>query len=142
VIFHYIELGNRKLIWLNLVFLLALSPLPFLTELRSAFPAVPIVAVLVGASQILCGLLLYGIWRFAVIGSWGWPSRVDARTDRSMRVRILLGPALVVLATFAGLVDDRLASLIFLCMPLLYVSNAQVDAHWRDEGAAGPAQGP
>jgi uncharacterized membrane protein len=126
VIFHYVRLGSRRLVWTNLLFLFVLSPMPFLTDLRATYRHEPVVIALFGVAQVLCGLLLLALWRGARGGG------VDAVTYRSMRTRILLGPLIVVIASLAGLIGPILATAIFLCMPLLYVSHRQVDEHWQD----------
>jgi len=45
---------------------------------------------------------------------------------------------LVILASFAALVDNRLATAVFVAMPLLYVSHRRVDEDWQESDETTP----
>lgn len=63
VILHYAPYSNRSFLWLNILFLLPITLMPFLTTLRVDYPRDVMPAALYGGGQILCGLLLLAIWR-------------------------------------------------------------------------------
>jgi uncharacterized membrane protein len=131
VILHYAPYSNRIFIWLNLLFLFPLTLLPFLTELRVDYPTDLVPAALYGGAQILCGLLLLSIWRYAT-GTHGFRSSSDdPSVVRSMSIRIAFGPLLCLVGAVVSLVEPHVGTLFFLMVPLLYVSNRKVDESWR-----------
>jgi uncharacterized membrane protein len=131
VILHYAPHSDRIFIWLNILFLLPLTLLPFLTELRVDYPTDVVPAAIYGGAQILCGLLLLAIWRYAT-GARGFsPSKVDPSVVRSMSIRITLGPLLCLVGTVVSLANPHVGTLFFIMVPLLYVSQPKVDASWR-----------
>lgn len=130
VILHYAPYCDRNFIWLNILFLLPLTLLPFLTGLRVDYPTDAVPAALYGGGQILCGLLLLAIWRYAT-GPRGFrPSEIDPSVVRSMSIRIALGPLLCLAGTIVSLANPRVGTLFFIMVPLLYVSQRRVDASW------------
>ena len=131
VILHYAPYSDRSFIWLNIVFLLPLTLLPFLTELRVDYPTDALPAAIYGGAQILCGLLLLAIWRYATGPRGFGPSKVDRSVVRSMSIRIALGPLLCLVGAAVSLADQHVGTLFFMMVPLLYVSNRKVDEGWR-----------
>lgn len=129
-VFHYLRRVNRSLVWLNMLFLLPLTLLPFLTELRATYHSEPIVTVLYAGTNALCGLILLAIWRYSVRRDLTRP--VPPEVDRSMRRRIVLGILINVVGACAARIDVHLSSAVFLTLPLLYLSHRVVDSHWRE----------
>ena len=128
VILHYAPYSDRKFVWLNILFLLPLTLMPFFTELRVDYPTDAVPAALYGGCQILCGLLLLAIWRYAT-GPHGFrTSNIDRSVVRSMSIRIALGPLLCLAGATVSLVSPRVGTLLFMMVPLLYVSQRKVDA--------------
>jgi uncharacterized membrane protein len=128
VIFHYVTRGNRTFIWLNILFLLPLTLLPFLTDLRATYHDVPHVTMLYASANVICGMLVYVIWRYAIRA--GLTTAIPAAVDRSMSHRILMGVGLNVLGAALAPIDTYLSSAAFLLLPALYLSHAVVDRHW------------
>lgn len=131
VILHYAPYSDRRFIWLNILLLLPLTLMPFLTELRADYPTDAVPAALYGLCQILCGLLLLAIWRYAT-GPHGFrTSNLDRSVVRSMSIRISLGPLLCLAGATVSLVSPHVGTLFFMMVPLLYVSQRKVDASWQ-----------
>ena len=131
VILHYAPYSDRKFIWLNLLFLLPLTLLPFLTKLRVEYPTDAVPAALYGGCQVLCGLLLLAIWRYAT-GPHGFrSSTIDRSVVRSMSIRIALGPLLCLAGATVSLASPHVGTLFFMMVPLLYASQSKVDASWQ-----------
>jgi uncharacterized membrane protein len=144
VMFHYFRQGSRTLTWLNLLFLFVLTLLPFLTDLIGTYRNEPLVMVIYGAVNIACCLSLALMWWYANhVAPVVWP-RIDPAVARSMALRILMGAGVSLAVIAVSFVNVRLAHLVFLTMPFLYVSHRRVDAHWsevvdKDEVATGGA---
>jgi uncharacterized membrane protein len=132
-IFHYVAIGNRTLVWLNIFFLLPLTLLPFLTDLRVTYHDVYLTTLLYAAANIVCGLILLAIWSYG--GRHGLLRAVPEVVNRSMRRRILLGIALNLLGAALAPVHWYLSNPFFLLLPVIYFSHRAVDSHW-DDGAA------
>jgi uncharacterized membrane protein len=131
VILHYAPYCDRGFLWLNILFLLPLTLLPFLTQLRVSYPSEAIPAALYGGGQILCGLLLMAIWRRATGPKGFRSSSIDPAVVRSMSIRIALGPLLCLTGALVDLVNPQVGTLFFLMVPLLYVSQRKVDESWQ-----------
>jgi uncharacterized membrane protein len=132
-IYHYVTFGSRSFFWINLIFLLPVTLLPFLTELRATYHDEYLVTILYAAANVASGLLLIALWRHGIRRRLA--PNVDAAVDRSMQRRILLGVAINVLGAAIAPIDTHLSSLVFISLPLLYVSHRVVDIHWRDVGS-------
>jgi uncharacterized membrane protein len=129
VILHYAPYCDRRFIWLNILLLLPLTLMPFLTELRVDYPTDAVPAALYGLCQILSGLLLLAIWRYAT-GPHGFrTSNLDRSVVRSMSIRISLGPLLCLAGATVSLVSPHVGTLFFMMVPLLYVSQRRADAN-------------
>ena len=127
-IFHYVTVGDRKFFWLNLLFLLPVTMLPFLTDLRAVYHDEHMVTVLYAAANVVCGLLLLAIWKRGVRERL--TPEVPPIVDASMSKRILLGVALNLVGAAVAWIDTHLSSLVFISVPLLYLSHRVVDSHW------------
>jgi uncharacterized membrane protein len=127
-IFHYVPAGDRPFFWLNLLFLLPVTVLPFLTDLRATYPDEYLATALYAATNVLSGLLLFGMWRYGT--GRGLTGSVPPTVDRSMRRRILLGIWINILGAVLAPVDTHLSSLVFIALPVLYVQHRVVDSHW------------
>jgi len=132
VILAYVRHGNRVFVWLNILFLLPLSLIPFLTSLRTGHPTEFVAAAFFGIGQVLCGVLLLAIWLYATTGSRFVSHKLDPAVVRSMSVRIALGPLFCIAGAFVSVMHPRIGTLIFLCVPALYMSHRKVDASWRE----------
>lgn len=142
---HYAQYGDRSLVWLHLLFLLLLSLIPFTTQLKARYRDEPTVVVILGALHMLVGLVLGGIWLHLRQRPWLLRRQFEPAVARSILGRTLAGQAICIVAMLAAFVSVQWGPLIFLAMPLLYVSNRQVDRGWSDldrgGGHPGAAQG-
>jgi len=129
-IFHYVRFGSRPFFWINILFLLPVTLLPFLTDLRATYHDEYVVTFIYAGANIITGLLLLILWRYGT--RKGLTVEVAPAVDRSMQLRILLGVAINLLGAALALIDAHLSSIAFIMLPLLYVSHSAVDAHWSD----------
>jgi len=132
-IFHYVRVGNRTFFWLNILFLLPLTLLPFLTDLRATYHDEYVTTLLYASANIACGITLLALWSYA--NRQGLLCRLDPAVDRSMRRRILLGLAINVLGAALAPINTYLSSVCFLLLPVIYLSHRTVDSHWGGEGS-------
>ena len=130
-IFHYLKVGNRTLFWLNILFLLPITLLPFLTELRASYNDEYVTTVLYAGANIACGAVLFVMWSYAQ--RRGLTCTIAPAVDQSMRRRVLLGIAINLLGAAVAPINTYLSSACFLMLPVIYLSHRTVDSHWACE---------
>lgn len=140
-IFHYIKRVDRVFLCLNALFLLCVSFVPFPTGLQVAYRDDELPMILYAASHALCVVSLLGIWYYAT-----WNRRLvdDFVADvviRSMGRRLTLILLLCLLAIPVSFVSLDLSRILFLGIPISYISHRLVDWGWRESppGANGAA---
>ena len=130
-IFHYVRVGNRTFFWINLLFLLPLTLLPFLTDIRATYHDQYVTTLLYAGSNVLCGIILLALWSYG--NSRGLLRKLAPGVDQSMRRRILLGIAINVLGAVVAPINTYLSSACFLFLPVIYLSHRTVDSHWGSD---------
>ncbi len=117
--FRHIERWDRPLLFRNLYFLMFVSLLPFSSALMGSYVFVPVAWIIYSSNMIVIGLSLLWLWRYA--------HRRDLLSEQTTEwqvsnftARLLVTPAVFLVAAFVALLDVRLAWWI----PLL-VSPAQ-----------------
>src|SRR5262249_45918526 len=63
--FHYIRRTDRPLLWINLLFLLAVTFLPFSTGVLANYYSTHVAVILYGSTIIIAGACLLGHWAYA-----------------------------------------------------------------------------
>ena len=131
-LFLYLRYCNRALIWLNTLFLLSLTLIPFLAKLKFSYEQEPMIVLLFGVGVIFCGLMLLAMWRYALLRPelHGSPT-MDQAVIRSMTRRLLIVPLIALVAIGLSFVDVRLGTHAFLFIPLCLLSHRLVDTRWE-----------
>jgi uncharacterized membrane protein len=132
-IFEAITRSDRPLLWLNNLFLLGVTFLPFPAAILGEYNANPVALTIYGASLSLISLSLYFLFAYAgrhphLLGAHVTPGLLSAG-----RIIILTPFVFYTLAALAAFVEPRLSLLIFMALPLLYVSPGTLEAvvRWR-----------
>jgi uncharacterized membrane protein len=133
-LFLYLRYSNRTLIWLNTLFLFSLTLIPFLAKLKFTYEHDPEIVRLFCAGPFLCGLALLAIWRYVIsrpelLGR----ETMDKALIRSMTLRILIAPAVSVVAFCLSYLDIRLGTHAFFLIPLSALRHRLVDSGWEKE---------
>ena len=116
---------NRPLLFLNLVFLMAVALIPFPTALLADYLQAGhderLAAAIYGGSMTLMGATFGSIWAYAVLRGDLLREGVDpARARRSLWI-FAAGSPLYVLATGASLLSAKLALAIYALLALFYM---------------------
>jgi uncharacterized membrane protein len=127
--FHYIRRTDRILLWLNLLFLLTVTFLPFGTAVLGNYYNTPGAVVLYGATVALSGGFLLAHWMYATRARHLVAADLDPSVVSSIRSRIAIGLGLSLAGTAAGLFDTRTSLAVFLAIPLVYLVRSHVDRH-------------
>jgi len=128
--FHLIRRSDRALLWINILFLMTISFVPFSTALLSSYPRQQIAVIVYGGNLIAIGLILYGHWSYATHGRRLVDPELDERTVRLVDRRILIGPAMFGLAIALSFFSPTAALAVFAVAPLWYFVPGRIDRHW------------
>jgi len=136
LIFHFIRYVSRGLVWLNFLFIFFVTMLPFATRLKGIYEHDAIVAVLFGLVHIACWVALFLIWQYAVSHPALLDKKVDPAIERTIKLRLMMGPAVISIAIVLSYVNMRLGTIAFLSVPVFYLFQPRVDLHAGAEVAA------
>ena len=132
--FPFIRRADRVLLWINIVFLMFVTCIPFSTGLRGAYPGQQIAVALYGGNLIAIGLVLYLQWWYATGGRRLTDPDLDPLVVRRAARRILTGPVAYLLAIGVSFVSPAVSIAIYVLVPLLYILPGRVDRHLRAHG--------
>ncbi len=132
-LFHYVKLGNRTFVWLNLLFLLPMTLIPIANEARTQYPSETVILALFATVHLGCqgGLIL--LWSYATKGRRLVSPRVPPEVVRSMGRRMLAACGLIVAASLVSILNGYLATAVLALVPILNFSHREVDSHWSAE---------
>ena len=122
---NYTSNCNRKFIWINLLMLFLVSLAPFMTGMRAEYQGQIIVAALFGIVQVANYLVLLAIWYYGIRHLT--EKSILPAIIRSMNTRIIIAIFLNIIAVFLASINERLATIIFLCTPFLFIKHETVD---------------
>ncbi|MGH7588800.1 MAG: TMEM175 family protein [Gemmatimonadota bacterium] len=127
--FRFLRRVDLGLLWINLLFLMAVCLVPFTTHLVGHYGSEGIGLWLYGGNFILISLLLLAHWRYA---AWRGLLREEADGDLVPLAtrQILVGPALYLAAIAVSFLDPRLSLLVILAVPVLHVLPGPFHLHW------------
>ena len=134
VMFHYVERVNRTVIWLNGMFLFLLSLSPFTTSLAAEYRGIPFIEAVFGVNGFLSGIALFAMWAYASRNPYLLRKPIEPGVRRSMGRRILVAPAVILLGLGASLIDFRVATFLYFCIPFFYLSHWIADTRWHQKG--------
>ncbi len=92
VIFGLTKRFNRTIVWMNIVFLILLSFLPFPVDLYGDYYNMPIVVVFYAASVAVLGYMLSFIWWYASRGNRLIDAKMSEKRIRFYTYKLLIAP--------------------------------------------------
>lgn len=122
-IFNMIKRFNQTLFWLNIVFLVFISFLPFPVDLFGDFSNSRSVVVFYSAALALSGYLLTLIWLYVSHGNRLVAKTLSKRRIEFYTVKILVAPLIFTLSIPVAFVDLTLAKLswVFVLLGIILV---------------------
>ncbi|MDX1440514.1 MAG: TMEM175 family protein [Rubricoccaceae bacterium] len=133
VMWHYIARTDRRFIFQNGLFVFLLSLSPFVTEFAGEYHEVPVVRALFGVTYLLAGLVFLHMWRYCTARPYLLRKPIDPEVRRSMTLRILVAPVLILVAIILAFSRFHISALVFLSIPVFYLRHWLVDTAWRTE---------
>lgn len=125
--FRYIQRSDRMLLWLNLIFLMFVSFLPFPTALLGAYGRQPVIAQIYGLTLAVIGLTLSLIWVYATSGRKLVDPKIDDLMVKLTMWKTLIPPALYLLAVILSAVNTTLSMAIYILVPVISIWPGRID---------------
>jgi uncharacterized membrane protein len=138
--FHHIRRSDRPLLWLNTLFLMCVSFIPFPTALLGRYFDQRIAVVVYAISLAATGLSLELLWRYAAGGRRLVGEAVTPGLVAGVSRKNLVGPALAAVAAALAFVSLRGAVAVLLLAPVQFALPARVPRRRRRGGRHPVAQ--
>ena len=119
-LFARVRVVNRDLVWLNLLFLLPVSLIPFAASVLGKYPDEPVALHLYGVVLIVATVMRLVLYRYVVKRpALLWP---DVSTDRASLGLVITAAqiGLYLLAIAVADVSTALSTVLFFSVPILY----------------------
>jgi uncharacterized membrane protein len=120
-VFLHVLKHDRLMLWLNIVFLLSMTWVPFSSALLVRYSDAQISTVLYAINLIIGGVLLDLIWWYATYNRHLMCDSVKPSLIRSFHTRILTGPAIYLLAIGVSFFSLLAARILFGVAILYYL---------------------
>jgi uncharacterized membrane protein len=121
--FNHFARGDRRLTWIHIAFLFAVSIMPFSTRLLAEFIEYRVALLCYWANIVVLGAVLYLSWRYASRAGL-WKAETSPQAGSAIERRILIaqalyafGAALCVINTYASIAFIVLVQLNFAAGP-------------------------
>ncbi|HEY7063189.1 MAG TPA: TMEM175 family protein [Chloroflexota bacterium] len=103
--FHYVRRTDRALLWINFLFFLFLTAVPFVTAFLAEYPGQPLPVVVYGVDLGLAALTLYAHWRYATRDARLLDAPISPALMRQQGRRILVGPIIYLVGIACAFVN-------------------------------------
>lgn len=123
--FHWIQVSNRKFLWINIFFLCFISLIPFATTLLRAHEFEPLAIIIYGANILICLGFLYLNWVYATNKHRLVVQSLSIRTIHIIQMRILIVIGLYTLGLALSFVAPVISLLTFIIVQLLFIVPAR-----------------
>jgi len=127
--FRLISRSNRTLLWLNNVFLMCVSFIPFPASLISLYGRERISMILYCGTTIITGIALYMIWAYASTGGRLLYAGIPKRVIQVAGWRILGGTFFYGVALGLAFVSLTASRILLVFIPLFYLLPSSIDPH-------------
>jgi uncharacterized membrane protein len=126
-LYHPLERSTTALLWLNNLFLLCISFIPFPTAMLGEYPDNTFAIIFFGVTMFVASLSFSLMrWYATLKASLTRPS-IDLHTRRWAMRRSLIGPSLYLVGIAMAAFSGTLAIGIYLVIPLLYLIPIRLD---------------
>lgn len=129
----HIKRHDRVLMWLNLLFLLCVGFMPFPVGLIVQYGQAQISVVVYAAVLVATGLSLDLMWWYASANYRLVDAKMDPNLIAFVHRRVLLAPALYLMAIALSFVSIDLAKAVFLVVALAYIVPNPLDHYHHAE---------
>jgi len=147
-LFHYIKRADRNLLWLNILYLLCVTFIPFPAALLGEYSGYQTSVVLYAATLAMTGILLNVMLWYATNGRRLVELDMDPSLIRVAMIRNSIGPIIYSFAIVISFLPLHLFGLnsiqfcfaLYALVPVLYIVPGRIDVYWKREHAADEAR--
>ncbi len=138
--FEFIRRYDRRLILINLLFLLFVVCVPFVTNLLGLYAMIPLAYLVYSLTVAAIGLAMWGIWTYATHDHRLVDSKLDPHFIRATGLRALFAPFTFLVSIPFAYVHPVIAVAIWCLSPLMVTIAARLvirphkHAHRASEG--------
>ncbi len=118
--FTYVKRSNFNYMWLNIIFLMMISLVPFSTALLGEYPLEQLAQAVYSLNLIICAILLYSGWYYARSRDLVEQERISTALIRNARHKMLLPAFLYLLGILISLINVKIALVFFALGPITY----------------------
>lgn len=126
-ILRHVRCYDRTFLWINLLFLMCVSFLPFPTSVIGAYSFERSSIVLYGLTLICTGGALSAVWSYATRGYRLVETSLSPEIVRIGHQRILFAPAVSCVCILVSLFSPRLSIALFALSGLAYLIPSRID---------------
>ncbi|HZP85039.1 MAG TPA: TMEM175 family protein [Chthonomonadaceae bacterium] len=127
--YHVIRRADRVLLWLNILFFMFVSFLPFSTSVLNAFLQTQIAPLFFGINLAIIGWILFLQWAYACTQPNMLADFVSADYQETVRFRFLLVPLVTTLTIFICYWSIEISLGIYLALLPLYMIPGKFERH-------------
>jgi len=133
--FQYLKRADRILLWINIFFFMFISFIPFTASLLannllSESSNQQISIVIYGVHLMIIGSLILLHWWYGTSNPIIAPANLDAHLLRSVYRRILISPAICLVAIAFAFVLPIVSIACYTLIPIVYIFPGSADLHW------------
>jgi uncharacterized membrane protein len=129
--FYTIKKADRNLLWINIVFLMCISLVPFTCALLGEYIHNQTAIILFAVNMILIGLVLFFHWIYATTNYRLIHSDTDPKLIRSVVNVILMGPVVYLVAIIVSFFSPIISLILFFVVNFLYIMPGGVHLHLK-----------
>jgi uncharacterized membrane protein len=126
-LYHPLERSTPALLWLNNLFLLCITFIPFPTAMLGEYPDNPFAIIFFGVTMFVASLSFSLMRWYATLKASLTRQSIDLHIRRWAMRRSLIGPSLYLVGIAMAAFSRTLAIGIYLVIPLLYLIPIRLD---------------
>ena len=131
IIFHSITSSDRAFAWINILFLMLVTLIPFSSAMLGTHPDVQISYIIYGINLIVIGLASVWSWCYATHHHRLTSHSIEAHYVKAVRRRMLAAPVAAVVAIIVSFFALRLSLLIYILILPYYIYPSSFDHLWH-----------
>ena len=136
LLFNILKRSDSGLLWLNCLFLLWLSFVPFPTALLGDYPGERLAVMSYGTVSTLAGLSFTWMRFYAFYTAKLVDETIEPRLLRSAMFKSTLNPISHCIAVLLAFVDTRLSIALYAILPLMFFIPSKLERHAISSGKA------
>ena len=118
--FHYVHRTNRSLLWLNNLYLMAVSLIAFSAGMLGSYPDNKVAVFAYGMNLVLVGSALSSMWIYVI--KQKMINEHGLLVIRATRIIVAMPVAIYFFASCMALISTRISLCLFVLVPFCYIT--------------------